>query len=338
LRVEFTHPAQNRFPAIDELKGLAIIIVVLSHARSVLPLLAETLRGEVGVDIFLALSGFLLAFSSTNESTRDFLRKKAWRILPTYWLALVFFATAKAVTIGSAQIESLGLHLFALHLFASPQYIYDINRSFWFVPLIVFAYLVFLAVRNRIERTGLMIALCGALTVMATLWYQHVGYPDGIMNIAPRFLPLFLGMIAGRAYRNGSLEIKPGASILCGITLIAVTMFMGVPYTDSIIGALIISAWLLLRKFFGRAKGALAFLGVISYEIFLFHQPLIDEFNIFTQKELIGIMPSQGYLTIGVLAGLALTLVISVFLHRLLEKGRKLRLESLPREGERPLS
>jgi hypothetical protein len=166
--------------AIDELKGIAIIIVILSHARSVLPALAETLRGEVGVDIFLALSGFLLAFSSTNESAGAFLRKKAWRILPAYWIALIVFVTVKALTLGAAHIESIGLHLFALQLFASPEYIYDINRSFWFVSFIALAYLIFLAVRKHVERTGLMLIACGALTQRlgergALLWALATG-------------------------------------------------------------------------------------------------------------------------------------------------------------------
>jgi peptidoglycan/LPS O-acetylase OafA/YrhL len=331
LRVELKPPHHGRFPAIDELKGLAIIIIILSHARSVLPMLAETIRGEVGVDIFLALSGFLLALSSADESIGVFLRKKAWRILPAYWIALIFFVTVKALTLGAAHIESVGLHLFALQLFASPEYIYDINRSFWFVSFIALAYLIFLAVRKHVERTGIMLIVCGALTIASACWYQELGYADGIMNIAPRFLPFFLGIIAGRAYRNGSIEVKPDVPTFCGIALIVGSMLIGVPYTDSVIGAIIISVWLVARKFIGRAKEGLALLGVISYEIFLFHQPLIDEFNIFAQKKMFGGVPSETHLAIGVMTGLLITVALSVGLRHIL---KKLRLDSLPRKGE----
>jgi peptidoglycan/LPS O-acetylase OafA/YrhL len=334
LRFALPFSAQTKFPAIDELKGIAIIIVILSHARSVLPMLAETLRGEVGVDIFLALSGFLLAFSSANESIGVFLRKKGWRILPAYWIALIFFVMLKALTLGVAHIESVGLHLFALQLFASPEYIYDINRSFWFVSFIALAYLIFLGVRKHVERTGLMLIACGVLTIASACWYRELGYADGIMNIAPRFLPFFLGIIAGRAYRNGSIEVKPDVPTFCGIALIIGSILIGVPYADSVIGALIIFTWFAIRKHIGRAKQGLALLGVISYEIFLFHQPLIDEFNIFAQKKMFGGMPGEAHLAIGVVIGLIITTAISVGLHNLL---KKLSLKSLPRKGERPL-
>lgn len=299
-----------------------------------LTVLSETIRGEIGVDIFLALSGFLLAFSSANEPAGVFLRKKAWRILPAYWIALIFFVTLKALTLGATHMESVGLHLFALQLFASPEYIYDINRSFWFVSFIAFAYLIFLAVRKHVERTGLMLIACGALTIASACWYKELGYADGIMNIAPRFLLFFLGIIAGRAYRNGFIEMRPDAPTLCGITLLVASIFIGVPYADSIIGALILFTWLAVRKFLGKAKRGIALIGGISYEIFLFHQPLIDEFNIFAQKKMFDGMPSESHLATGVVIGLFITTAISAGLRYLL---KKLGLERLSRKGERAI-
>ena len=74
----------GRIAAIDELKGLAILLVLVYHCGGVLGF-PNTLHGEIGVDIFLILSGITLA---------AFPRKPAWR---THALALAAGAAVVAV-------------------------------------------------------------------------------------------------------------------------------------------------------------------------------------------------------------------------------------------------
>src|SRR4051794_8629228 len=100
----------SRLAALDGVRGMAVLVVVVWHLYRVLassagfdsvhvaaiwwPLGATRL----GVDVFFVLSGFFVVRSwratrertgSFSGSVRDFLRRRAARILPAYWVSLV---------------------------------------------------------------------------------------------------------------------------------------------------------------------------------------------------------------------------------------------------------
>src|SRR5471032_960381 len=88
-------PAGVRLPGIDRLKGFALLLVVLNHASGTLDVTDWT-HGEVGVDIFLILSGFTLALNSSTLSAGEFFRRRFLRIYPAYWAALALFLAGNA--------------------------------------------------------------------------------------------------------------------------------------------------------------------------------------------------------------------------------------------------
>ena len=87
-------PRANAFGAI---RLGAALLVVWSHACSVggfgpdpLQRLAGVTLGELGVNTFFALSGFLVALSwNRRPSPGHFLRKRVLRIFPAYWACLL---------------------------------------------------------------------------------------------------------------------------------------------------------------------------------------------------------------------------------------------------------
>jgi peptidoglycan/LPS O-acetylase OafA/YrhL len=93
--------AQKRYiPTLDGWRGLAVIGVILSHGRpgffSQKPLLARlAAHGGIGVDVFFAISGFLICgllleeFAQTGDiNLRRFYIRRCFRILPPYYIAL----------------------------------------------------------------------------------------------------------------------------------------------------------------------------------------------------------------------------------------------------------
>ena len=62
---------RRRFLALDGLRGVAVLLVVLAHA-SQKRLLAENFKfsGELGVIVFFVLSGFLITHLLLEERTR----------------------------------------------------------------------------------------------------------------------------------------------------------------------------------------------------------------------------------------------------------------------------
>src|SRR5471030_1269709 len=88
--------AGARWPMLTALRGLAILLVVLYHGGGVL-VWADRLHGEIGVDIFLLLRGYLPSPGSCDTPGWVFLRRRFFRIFPAYWTAL-----ALVVVLGTA--------------------------------------------------------------------------------------------------------------------------------------------------------------------------------------------------------------------------------------------
>ncbi len=98
-----THEGYERtryFPALDGLRGLAVLLVLAYHCpRLLLPGVAQVQKaGDTGVDVFFVLSGFLITMlllrdrHGTGASTQSllgyFYLKRVLRIFPLYYVAI----------------------------------------------------------------------------------------------------------------------------------------------------------------------------------------------------------------------------------------------------------
>ncbi|MBP2478417.1 peptidoglycan/LPS O-acetylase OafA/YrhL [Crossiella equi] len=101
--------AQKRFPALDGVRALAALMVVLFHSQG-----PEILQGWLGVQVFFVLSGFLITTLLLREYDRDgrislanFYRRRAFRILPMYFVVLLLTA-AGLLVVGQFASNPLG--------------------------------------------------------------------------------------------------------------------------------------------------------------------------------------------------------------------------------------
>ena len=101
---------RRRFPALDGLRGVAVLLVVLAHA-SQKRLLAENFKfsGELGVVVFFVLSGFLITHLLLEERTR------------TGQISLSKFYVRRALRIWPLYFAVLGIYIFVLPLFLDPD-------------------------------------------------------------------------------------------------------------------------------------------------------------------------------------------------------------------------
>jgi peptidoglycan/LPS O-acetylase OafA/YrhL len=123
---------QGKLPALDGLRGLAILLVIWHHSAlfgssagfNVGPawLSAVAGLGFSGVFLFFVLSGFLLFLPYARAlvaghpwpSGREFYRRRAWRILPAYWFALAILFALQPLSFLVQRAPSLFLSVILL--------------------------------------------------------------------------------------------------------------------------------------------------------------------------------------------------------------------------------
>ena len=301
------------FQSIDGLRGLACLAVVFSHCYMFagkgtwplgLPLLLS--RGYLGVEVFFVLSGFCLAYPILSHPERpddwkQYARRRAWRILPAYWAAVLLFALAGAA-IRRFHVEPLASSDLLL-IPSARQCLYTVfllgvnfNPSFWTLVLEARWYFVFpvlILLRRRLHNAGLFLATCG-VTAGYLLLQQHrpserlVFLTGHLLD----FLPLFaLGIVSAHLLTQPhsplSRRITP-AVCRAGLLLALVLVGLFVPvhaapqmeYARLVPGGLLALFLLLgalhdpaMRRVF--AWKPLAGVGLFSYSLYLLHQPII---------------------------------------------------------------
>ena len=108
-----------RFPALDGLRGLACLLVLVNHTPFINELPFAKM-GTLAVRIFFVLSGFLLysgLIGADKLDLRGYYRRRAWRILPLYYVALLLGSIAYWVTQKSLPTGNIISHLFFAHTF-----------------------------------------------------------------------------------------------------------------------------------------------------------------------------------------------------------------------------
>jgi peptidoglycan/LPS O-acetylase OafA/YrhL len=154
-------PGSRNLRTLDLLRGLAAMAVVVFHLGQRTTLLGLSIPasavGEVGVQMFFVLSGFLIATSvlaPRQFSARDYGWKRAFRILPLYYFALVVVLVGNAVFSGQGtSVADIGAHLVLLHgLF--PHYQTAISGVLWTLTIEWLFYGLLLLLATRIRRPG----------------------------------------------------------------------------------------------------------------------------------------------------------------------------------------
>jgi len=304
--------AGQRWPAVTALKGLALVLVLVYHGGGVLDL-PNRLHGEVGVDIFLLVSGFLLSLTACELPARDFLRKRFFRLFPTYWLALAFFVVLDAALLHRFfTFSDVAVHVLGLQATVHGAYASDINDSFWFITTIVFLYLVFFGLRRRTADLPLVLGVGGLTTLVCLLPYP------GFDHLSGRLPGFFLGICLGQVSRGGEIRLRPGFVFAAGAAAFAVLEWRGSTHANYPGEAMAIAAVFLLLDRLLRPWAAgrlllapLEFLGLYSYEIYLFHQPLIRDYNLWFQHAVLLREPTRGEILWGMVVALALAVAIA---------------------------
>ena len=277
---------------LNPARGLAIVFVLLYHTFGYLNR-PSSFHGEAGVDAFLLLSGFGLAYNTRAEAWGAFAWRRLKRLLPAYWVVLALCLLDFRVHGVDFDWKQILLHASALHLVAGDQYAFTICMSFWFIGLIVPLYVWFALLRPWLLSArgdgyaALSLSLAAATILGVTLVRYVPEWGSSALGHAPHRLPqFFVGALVGLAYarRDSVDQLVCRPFLLLGLTLFGAAVawydWSPVPFVilagGGIVGLGMLAAVLGERwKIARRLPAALGVLGTLAYELYLCHQYLL---------------------------------------------------------------
>lgn len=298
-------PSPARLPFVEMLRALGSHLIVWHHlafygplsdvAWPVAPVLLELLYGygRMAVQIFFVVGGFLTARSLTRAGPAgprdllDIIRQRYRRIGAPYLVALVAAVVANEVarawmnhdSISSTPtLAQLASHALFLHTVLGHEAltagIWYLAIDFQFVILVAVIHLVATRAARRWPRVGafeVAKGLCWLLALAALFGFNRDGRFDPF--VVYFFASYFLGMSA-----RWALDGRLSPALFAGyVGLVAVAV--GVDFRPR----LVVAALIALTLFVAGRSGLLqrwprsplvAYLGQISYSLFLIHFPV----------------------------------------------------------------
>lgn len=228
-QLHFTPPKHHRFLLLDALRGIAALFVVAFHLPKAItsPFIAE---GQLAVDFFFCLSGFVIAFSyeerlSESITFKDFAVARAIRLYPIYALGSLIGLILSILTIHFAfhanwlqTSWSTWTYLLTLAIFlwptrlssAKPSFNYPLNVPAWSIFYEISANLVYASlVRLRLARTWVLLCIVGVSFILLfanvvaigrplDFGSEQIGFGLGFPRVAFSF---FLGVLIYRVHR-----------------------------------------------------------------------------------------------------------------------------------------
>jgi peptidoglycan/LPS O-acetylase OafA/YrhL len=306
-------PAKARLEHLDGIRALAALFVLVHHSwLAVFPgfpvntgpwWLGWMLYGHMAVSVFIVISGFSLTVAPARHAmalpgrARDFLYRRGWRILPTYWAALAFSCLVAGVitpaqTGSTVSAKAIVVHALLLQdVIDSPKP----NGVFWSIAVEWQIYFLFPAMLLLCRRFGSWAMASGtaALVVIGYLMATHLHPFERFLNITPQYVALFAFGVLGASLLHRPPPAAVGRLllplagllallfvVLCwrlGSTWVVAQFF----WTDLIVGAAMAALLGGLALGHGRPIAAalgtrvLAWIGGYSYSIYLIHAPLL---------------------------------------------------------------
>lgn len=328
--------SERRIVGIEELRGIAALSVLLFHAAWFTGPFGGAggrwlIHLNVGVWVFFAISGFVLyrpwARAHLGEGSRlvyrTYATRRALRIYPAYWVALVFFVWVIPEIVSFGNVGTLA-HVFLVQSYFSSGF----ERMFAGLPVawtLVVELTFYCALpaysfatsyagarwnRGVVEITGPLLIILGGIFAIHAV---SRGEASSWLSVLPVHLPAFgggmlLAVLDTMLTREQSTGWRKFASSRRLWWIVAILLFLLMPILTGMqpgheltpkekmwlhllragVGTAVLVPIALSRRphrvFAGPVIRVAIFMGTVSYGIYLWHFPLLT----FVQRELLG--------------------------------------------------
>jgi peptidoglycan/LPS O-acetylase OafA/YrhL len=305
-------PHRQRLAGLDGIRGLAALYVVVNHvflrAFPGYPVdhapfwAAWLIYGRFAVVVFIVLSGFSLALAPARhgwqlDGISQFARRRAWRILPAYWAALVFSLAVAWLIVpqpghGVPDFKSVVVNGLLVQNIVGAR---SPNAAFWSMAVEAQLYLLFPLLLLIIRRRSALVMVAAVTLVVAAvgIFGPHIAKVDTfVIQSPPDLAALFAvgvlsaGIVGASAARRswpwGWLALAAAAPVLATIWWEgSVWTLDHLFWVDIALGPAV--ACLLAALAAGRPAPLLRTLdakptrnlGLSSYSLYLTHAPIV---------------------------------------------------------------
>ncbi|MHC2384351.1 acyltransferase family protein [Bradyrhizobium liaoningense] len=299
----------NWLPAIDGLRAVAIIAVLIHHANTAA--LQDWALGNAGVALFFSISGFLAYFVLWKDDQRlgkinynYFLLRRILRIWPAY-IAVITLAVCLATPEQRAATSQIPLFTFTAnwHQAAMMKPALSTLGVLWSIAVEEQFYLLapfmYLALRSRqwLAFSTAIIVMSNAGRLIYITYFASSAPYTGLYFITYSYADIFLGgALAAKWFTEGgtlSKTVQCWLSITAAAVIIATLRFWGpivwAPYSPwtllpypllAVAGPLLlVSVAISSETFLGAvlASKPLRFIGRLSYSLYLLHVLIITK-------------------------------------------------------------
>jgi peptidoglycan/LPS O-acetylase OafA/YrhL len=309
---EGSPPPRVRLAGLDGIRGLAALFVLVHHcwlmsfpgypANSGPAWTSPLLYGHFAVVVFIVLSGFSLGVAPARRdwqlgSRSRYAFRRAWRILPPYWPALVFSLIIAWTIVpqprqGTPTLKSVIVYgLLLQDVTGAPAP----NGAFWSIAIEAQLYLVLPLLLLLIRRAGAAVMLAAVFVPVALIgiFAPHVHVVDMLMRFTPQFAVGFAaGVVASGVVREGVRRLPwhwfalAAAAPVFTLIVIKGSVWTVTNFFWVDLALLPAIALLLAGVATGRPAPLVSFLdtrpvrslGSFSYSLYLLHAPIVVAF------------------------------------------------------------
>jgi peptidoglycan/LPS O-acetylase OafA/YrhL len=306
--MQTTSKASTYYPGLDGWRGLAILGVILSHSTGFLfspeekqnLLYRGFILGSNGVDLFFAISGFLICSkllegeAATNGIRLfDFYKKRIFRILPLYLTYLLFLLTLNVFSLLEIPQNQIFVSFIFLQNYQIPADAWHYALAhFWSLAVEEHFYLIFpifllLLPKNRLPQIVACVCLAALIAVWRFIDFRYHFLDSVLPNLAffmrsdVRMDAILFGCIAALlfAYPRARPLLEKAFSLpIWGPMFLGIFLVFAIfelPFSLSIKGAsaaLLILCTVLQPRFFLFLEWApLKWIGVMSYSLYVWN-------------------------------------------------------------------
>ena len=295
---------------INTLRTIAVTLVVLYHFE-----IAGFQNGFIGVDIFFVISGYLMtkiicdSIDGDRFSFSNFYTARVIRIIPVLLVLCVALLIFGYIYFLPSEYKTLGKHVISsLLFFSNVTYFFEsgyfdiASREKWLLHswslsvewqfYLLYPVLIVLAhkLKGRVASIALVAMAC-ACSLMISIYDSYHHPSAGFYLLQSRFWELGAGGLTFFLTNVSRFRLQHSIFRMFGYTLILLSMVLldssqwpGIKAIVPVVGTCLVILANDQSFYLNRSK-LVAYLGLSSYSIYLWHWPLVVVYSSYFQIE-----------------------------------------------------